>query len=76
MHSYTHKQITIAHTQTHAMTMDVQFEECISISSFSPALALLTVFVVADAVAVVFDVVFVVVVVAVLVLLVVLVVAC
>ena len=72
MHSYTHKQITIAHTQTHAMTMDVQFEECISISSFSPALALLTVFVVA--VAVVFDVV-VVVVLVVLVLLVVLVVA-
>ena len=67
MHSYTHKQITIAHTQTHAMTMDVQFEECISISSFSPALALLTVVVVA--VAVVFDVV------VVLVLLVVLVVA-
>ena len=34
------------------MTMDVQFEECISISSFFPAIALLTVFVVAVAVAV------------------------
>ena len=51
MHAQTNYKQT--HTQTHTMTMDVQFEECISISSFFPAIALLTVFSVAVAVSVV-----------------------